>query len=34
VRAEHAFTPARDPAAARDRRKLAYVLRSFDYEDG
>jgi glycosyltransferase involved in cell wall biosynthesis len=32
VRAEHSFRPGSD-GAARDRRKLAYVLRSFDYED-
>ncbi len=34
VRAEHAFRPGKGPAGARDRRKLAYVLRSFDYEEG
>ena len=32
VRAEHSFRPGSD-GAARDRRKLAFVLRSFDYED-
>jgi glycosyltransferase involved in cell wall biosynthesis len=32
VRAEHSFRPGND-GAARDRRKLAYLLRSFDYED-
>ena len=34
VRAEHTFRPATDSAGVRDRRKLAYVLRSFDYEEG
>ena len=34
VRAEHVFRPATDSAGTRDRRKLAYVLRSFDYEEG
>jgi glycosyltransferase involved in cell wall biosynthesis len=33
VRAEFSFRPGTDAAGLRDRRKLAYLLRSFDYED-
>ena len=33
VRAEHSFRPGRDPAGPRDGRKLAFLLRSFDYEE-
>ena len=33
VRAAHAFRPGVDEAGRHDRRKLAYVLRSFDFED-
>jgi glycosyltransferase involved in cell wall biosynthesis len=33
VRAENSFRPGDDAHGRPDRRKLAYVLRSFDYED-
>ena len=33
VCAEHSFRARKDAAEARDGRKLAYVLRSFDYEE-
>jgi glycosyltransferase involved in cell wall biosynthesis len=33
VRAQRCFRPQRATGQARDRRKLAYVIQSFDYED-
>lgn len=34
IEADAYFRPAPDPSGPRDRRKLAYLLRSFDYEEG